>query len=754
MEKLTIIISVYNAAEKLKNCLASIFAHTSLSDDCRLLLIDDAGGEAALEDIYTGLESPFAQVVRNPQNMGYTKSINRAISLCPGRDVILLNSDTMVSHDWVEKLQGHALSDPMIGTVTPVSNNAGEFSVPKANENPIPPGLSHEAIASIVEECGKGKTFDVPTGNGFCLYIRSRLVEGIGLFDEINFPRGYGEENDFCMRAYYAGFRNIVALDTWIWHAGHSSFGASRAALENAGLDKLRALYPDYFSLIQKFQTDPTLRQVRAAIGRRLEEACQNLPAQEASAAPGDSDAQIPHKEPGAGSRLYTVVRNYARQHGLRRTARKIVKNTWQMVCHGNLGGKLDKLDSMYKSMQDQDMPSSDAQQTSERPAAPPAPAFDKLDEHAVMDLLAGTDGLVCLVDHNWGGGANIYARKLTETYNQNGKAVLRLAHPVDQPFIYAIFHAPRGRLVYRLENISQALDADWLPFSEIFINELVLWDGPDNGENACKAIEAVTGKLSALARARNIPMKMPVHDFFCVCPSFNLVGKKGVFCNLPDGRECARCLPAEDFDIGQWREVFGKLLANLSEIICFSDSATQIISQVYPAAADKISLVPHKPLVDWQTSFSPPANAPMRIAVIGNINVTKGLDIVKKLHGLLSDGEQLVMLGGCENFAPNSEKIVFHGAYQREELPALLEKYGVTVALLPSVWPETFCYVVQECMGLGLPLVCFDLGAQAERVGSYTRGKLADEITAEGAYRALKELDGQRNANACQHFQ
>ena len=114
--------------------------------------------------------------------------------------------------------------------------------------------FSHEDIARIVEECGRGKTFDVPTGNGFCLYIRARLIEGIGLFDEINFPRGYGEENDFCMRAYYAGFRNIVALDTWIWHAGHSSFGNSRAALELAGLEKLRALYPDYFSLVRKFQ--------------------------------------------------------------------------------------------------------------------------------------------------------------------------------------------------------------------------------------------------------------------------------------------------------------------------------------------------------------------------------------------------------------------------------------------------------------------------------------------------------------------
>ncbi len=87
----------------------------------------------------------------------------------------------MVSPGWLDKLRPHAHSDPAIGTVTPVSNNAGEFSVPKANENPIPPGLSHEDIARIVEGVRQGQTFDVPTGSGFCLYIRARLIEGIGL---------------------------------------------------------------------------------------------------------------------------------------------------------------------------------------------------------------------------------------------------------------------------------------------------------------------------------------------------------------------------------------------------------------------------------------------------------------------------------------------------------------------------------------------------------------------------------------------
>lgn len=718
--KLTIIIPVYNAAAKLQNCLASISAHTPLSDTCQLLLIDDAGGEPALEALYASLP-PHASLVRNPQNLGYTKSINRAIRLCPGRDVILLNSDTMVTPGWIEKLRAHAHSDPAIGTVTPVSNNAGEFSVPKANENPIPPGLSHEAIARIVEECGRGKTFDAPTGNGFCLYIRATLIKAIGLFDEINFPRGYGEENDFCMRAYYAGFRNIVALDTWIWHAGHSSFGEARIAQELAGFEKLRALYPDYFSLVQKFQTDPTLLRVRAAIGRRIDAA-----AMQAGVHASDN--------PGVGRRLFAVVRDYAHKYGLARTARKIAKNTWKTLRAGSLDGALDKLDSMYRFMLQGPPP----------PAAPVIP-FDIPDKKDILDLLDGTSGLVCLVDHNWGGGANIYARNRIEAWLGEGQAVLRLAHPPEKPFVYAVFHAPAGRLVYRLKNAAQILDQDWLPFSEIFINELVLWDGPDNGENAAKALAAIVKRLCALAKARQIPMKMPVHDFFCVCPSFNLVGPNDVYCGLPDEAGCRECQAA--VDMGEWRAVFRELFDNLAEIICFSASSANIIRRIYPEAAQKISLVPHKPLVEWQEKFEPKAKGPMRVAVIGNINVTKGLNIVREMQGLLGRDERIVVLGGCEGFEAEADKIVFHGPYQREELPALLEQYGITIALVPSVWPETFCYVVQECMGMGLPLVCFGLGAQAERVGGYDRGMLARDITAASAYRALRELDARRLA-------
>ncbi len=398
------------------------------------------------------------------------------------------------------------------------------------------------------------------------------------------------------MRAYYAGFRNIVALDTWIWHAGHSSFGNSRAALELAGLEKLRALYPDYFSLVRKFQTDSTLLQVRAAIGRRIDAASRQ--AQASKAARADRASRPETQISGAGGRIYSVIREYARQHGLARTARKIARNAWQLARSGNFGAKLDKLDSHVQGHE----PAAPAPQTLQ---APPVLDFDIPDKKTIQDLLAGTSGLVCLVDHNWGGGANIYARCRTDAWLRDGQAVLRLAHPPEQPFVYATFHAPRGRLVYRLENPAQILDLDWLPFRKFSSTSLCSGMARTMAKMPARPLPRLRKSFCALARVRQLPMKMPVHDFFCVCPSFNLVGRKGVYCGLPAESACGECLGNPDFDIGEWRALlFAGFSRIFSEIICFSAPSADMIRKIYPEAAEKIALCPTSRLFPGQSAL------------------------------------------------------------------------------------------------------------------------------------------------------
>ena len=216
---LDIIIPVYGARDDLARCLASVAAHTDLARHRVILVIDGP------QDVPS---FPNALVLQNEKRLGYAASVNRGMR-ASSTDVVLLNSDTIVTARWIEKLIEAAYSDEKVGTVTPLSNNATLVSVPRAFEdNLIPTGYDVDSYAKHIEETSKREYPRLPTGVGFCLYIRRALIDDVGLFDEKRFAGGYGEENDFCWRALNRGWLNIADDATFIYHAGHRSFGASR----------------------------------------------------------------------------------------------------------------------------------------------------------------------------------------------------------------------------------------------------------------------------------------------------------------------------------------------------------------------------------------------------------------------------------------------------------------------------------------------------------------------------------------------
>jgi len=252
-DNLTVILPVYNAFEDVVRCIESIikFGGTGF----QLLILDDCSPDGRVEPklrAYAEAHS-FIHYFRNKNNQGYTKNINIGCRLAPS-DVILLNSDTIVTERWIEKLRAAADSDETIATVTPVSNGAGAFSVPINNQvNKIPVDSSVDEIARQVEELSPLIRPEVPTGNGFCLYIKKSAFSEIGFFDESRFPRGYGEENDFCVRLSKAGYKNIIDDQTYIYHKRSASFGSEKAELIEKSKAIIRELHPDYTTEVRRW---------------------------------------------------------------------------------------------------------------------------------------------------------------------------------------------------------------------------------------------------------------------------------------------------------------------------------------------------------------------------------------------------------------------------------------------------------------------------------------------------------------------
>jgi len=265
----TVVVAVHDARRDVAACLRSVLACTRGPHS--VLVIDDASTDPKLAPYLRSLarRHRHVDVVFHQTNLGYTRTINEGCRRAEG-DVVLLNSDTIVTADWLGKLREAAHSRPDVATVTPVSNAAGAFSVPEANVNAeLPEGIDPQRAANLVEALSERVRPLVPTGNGFCLYIRRAALDRIGLFDEVAFPRGYGEENDFCMRASAAGFVHLIDDATFVWHRRSASFGAERAALAEQGKRELRRRYPDYKARVKAFLADPALDGLR----RRLRDA-------------------------------------------------------------------------------------------------------------------------------------------------------------------------------------------------------------------------------------------------------------------------------------------------------------------------------------------------------------------------------------------------------------------------------------------------------------------------------------------------
>ena len=218
-----IIIPIYNAFEDLLKCIESILKYTDLSTN-GLILINDASPDERIVPYLDSLCIDNLTIVHNEQNVGFSGNINKGISLSK-RDVLLLNSDTIVTSKWLEKIHQCAYSDSSIGTVTPLSNNATLCSVPIfCQDNTVPKGFSLEEYAALVEKVSFHKYPSIPVANGFCMFIKRCVINDIGFFDAETFGRGYGEENDFCYRAEQAGYRHVMCDDTYIYHSGTSSF--------------------------------------------------------------------------------------------------------------------------------------------------------------------------------------------------------------------------------------------------------------------------------------------------------------------------------------------------------------------------------------------------------------------------------------------------------------------------------------------------------------------------------------------------
>ena len=583
-----VVVPVYRGLETTLACLRSVLA--SLPAGSRLHVVDDAGPDPALTAALQELAAdPRMDLIRLPANRGFPAAANAGLRAAAGRDVALLNSDTLVPPGWLQALADAAHSAPDIGSACPLSNEATILSYPdRAGGNPMTdPG----APAALARRVNRSATVDIPVAVGFCMFIRRDCLDATGLLREDLFAQGYGEENDWSLRARHRGWRHVAVPGCFVAHEGGASFGTAKRHLLARNTAVLERLHPGYGALI-----DAWIAQ----------------------------DPLAPHR------RRIDALRW---TQGRRTSAVAIVTH--------DSGGGVDRV-------------------VAARVAA--------LREAGVRPVVIRP-----------GAGAAVLGDGATPN--------LRFTLPAEWP---ALLRLLRADAVARVE------------------------------------LHHTLGHPPAileLGERLGVPQEVFVHDYAWFCPRIALVPEHG-YCGEPPVSGCEACVADHgshlEEEIGPAALVArsAALLSAASRVVVPSADVASRMRRHFPGLAPTVS--------PWEddSAIPPPRPAgPVRhVVVIGGIGVEKGyevllacvrdaaarrLDLRFTVVGNTADDERMLAAG----------PVFITGRYAEAEAEALIRAQAADLALVPSVWPETWCFTLSLAWRAGLRAAVFALGTPAERV-------------------------------------
>jgi GT2 family glycosyltransferase len=274
--RVDVIVPVHGAAPEFEACLRSVVQHTDLREHGLIVVFDGADQDGAKDTLQRHCDGTSVKVIENARCEGYVRSVNMAMHASL-HDVVLLNSDTVVSAGWIEQMRSAAYSSPGIATATPLTNRGAHCSIPCPLSHDSATEAEIAAAAELVRHCSQHAYPRIPSGVGFCHLIKRAALDQLGFYDEA-FAPGYGEEADFCLRALKAGYVHVADDATFVYHRGGRSFGAAARELRRAGMVKLRERHAEFIPTMAAFLRADPLNEVRAKVAAAFAEQRGQLP--------------------------------------------------------------------------------------------------------------------------------------------------------------------------------------------------------------------------------------------------------------------------------------------------------------------------------------------------------------------------------------------------------------------------------------------------------------------------------------------
>ncbi len=741
-----IIVPIYNAYDDLKKCIESVLRHTSLVEN-RLILINDCSPDARIAPYIDSLKQENILTHHNEKNMGFSDNVNYGFVQSSKNDVLLLNTDTIVTAGWLEKISNCAASDPQIGTVTPLSNSATICSVPEfCKDSPLPKGYTVDSFGKLVEKYSLHRYPEISVAVGFCMYIKREVIEKVGNFDAETFQRGYGEENDFCNRAVIMGYRHVLCDDTFIYHSGTASFVPSekkRLIEEHDAILKQR--YPSLMEQNTLFCTTNPIADISQNIRLRmaLDNGRKNILflvqrdfREDAADHIGGTQLHVKDMKNGLCGQYNIFV--MARDRAFMRLTIYIDNQLFSFKFRIGDAPAVPALSikehrKLYSMILDAfciDLVhihhvyqlSMDLFEVAHEMKIPLVatlhdfyyicPTIKLLDEknHCCYCEHSTTHCRECLRTNS---EIQIFANT-TVNYIDNWRANTRkylsycdriIVPSASTKEIYASFFP---ELENRITTIYHGIDMTAKPTAD----HITMPRKFANGKLMCN-LEKQMGKddttIAGWAFVKNIPVAQCKMYLCCADNS----GAHLFPLAMHDRQDIAQ------FYGNQYLESGFEIKIPLQ--FCYEKATVSIIAEHNGKWFQSNTLFSTKAMCKLP-------KAKLTVAFVGGISPAKGskiaLDMIKK--GIPDVNWICVGATADRNLKFLYKRNYYYSHwYSREELPGMLKTLKVDLVCILPIWPETFCYVLSEVLACGIPVITTDIGALSERVQKMNCGWL-----------------------------